>query len=250
VPKVELKQVVVDEIKGKIEGAVSIVLVNHRGLTVEQDTKLRKSLRDANVTYKVYKNSMMRFAFKGTDFEALDGYLAGPSAIAISYDDATAGARVLAAAAKEFKALEFKAGVVEGEAFDVDGIKKIAQIPPRDQLLAKLLGSLQSPIAKFARTMKALSEKVEETGSENAGSLGTEKPIEDEKAPEAKIEEVKVEAPVAEAKVEAKVEEVKEEAKVEAKAPEAKVEEVEAKVEAPVAEAKVEEVKVEKKTEK
>lgn len=205
-PKVELKQVIIDEIKSSLEGASSIVLVDHRGLSVEQDTKLRKSLREANVTYKVYKNTMMRFAFKGTDFEALDEYLAGPSAIAISYDDATAGPRLLAEAAKDFKALEFKAGVVEGTAYDVDGIQKIAKIPPRDVLISKLLGSLQSPIATFARTMKALAEKVEETGSATAAALVTEKVAEEAPAvEEAKTEEAPVveeakteEAPVAE----------------------------------------------------
>ena len=202
-PKVELKQAIIEEIKGQLEGAASIVLVDHRGLSVEQDTKLRKSLREANVTYKVYKNSMMRFAFKGTDFEAWDEYLAGPSTIAISYDDATAGPRVLAEAAKDYKALEFKAGVVEGTAYDVDGIQKIAKIPPRDQLISKLLGSLQSPIATFARTMKALADKVEETGSETAAALVVEKaeeaPVAEETAPAVEEAPVVEEAPAAEA---------------------------------------------------
>ena len=93
--KVELKQPIVEEISAQIKDAQSVVLVDYRGLTVEQDTRLRKQLREAGITYKVYKNTMMNFAFKGTDFEALAPYLEGPSAVAISTEDATAPARVL-----------------------------------------------------------------------------------------------------------------------------------------------------------
>ena len=170
-PNVELKQTVVDEIKSRLDGASSVVLVDYRGLSVEQDTKLRKDLREGNVIYKVYKNTMMNFAFKGTEFEELKNHLAGPSAIAISYDDPTAGPRILKNVAKDFDKLAFKAGVVEGVYYDVDGIKKVASIPARDELLAKLLGSFQSPISTFARTVKAIADKVEETGAETAASL-------------------------------------------------------------------------------
>ncbi len=174
-PNVELKQTVVNIIKENLEGASSVVLVDYRGLTVEEDTKLRKQLREAEVVYKVFKNTMMNFAFEGTEFEELKQHLAGPSAIAISYQDPTAGPRVLKKATKDFKELEFKAGVVEGTYFDVDGIKKIASIPSRDELLAKMLGSLKSPISSFARTMKALADKVEENGVETAAGIIVEK---------------------------------------------------------------------------
>lgn len=157
--KVEQKQTVVNEIKEKIEGAQSVVLVDHRGLTVEQDTELRKSLREAGVVYKVYKNTMMRFAFEGTEFEPLSQHLEGPSAIAISTEDATAPARVLAESAKKFDELEFKAGVVEGTYYDEKGIETIATIPSRDQLLSKLLGSLQSPITNLARVLNQIAEQ-------------------------------------------------------------------------------------------
>ena len=157
--KVELKTPIVDEISAKIKDAQSVVLVDHRGLTVEQDTKLRKQLREAGVTYKVYKNTMMNFAFKGTDFESLAPYLEGPSAIAISNSDATAPARVLSKFAKEAPKLEIKAGVVEGVAYDAAGIAEIAKIPSREELLSKLLGSIQSPITNFARVMNQLAEK-------------------------------------------------------------------------------------------
>ena len=157
--KVELKQPIVAEISEAIKDAQSVVLVDYRGLTVEQDTNLRKQLREAGVTYKVYKNTMMNFAFKGTDFEALAPYLEGPSAVAISTTDATAPARILAKFAKDAKKLEIKAGVVEGNVYDAAGMQAISQIPSRDELISKLLGSLQSPITNFARVMNQIAEK-------------------------------------------------------------------------------------------
>ena len=157
--KVELKQPVVQEISERIQGAQSIVLVDHRGLTVEQDTQLRRELREAGVSYKVYKNTMMNFAFKGTEFEGLSQYLEGPSAMAVSTTDATAPARILAKFAKTADKLEIKAGVVEGTVYDAAGIAVIANIPSREELISKLLGSLQSPIPNFARGMNQLAEK-------------------------------------------------------------------------------------------
>ncbi|MDO4303785.1 MAG: 50S ribosomal protein L10 [Bacillota bacterium] len=157
--KVELKQPIVEEISASIKDAQSVVLVDHRGLTVEQDTNLRRQLREAGITYKVYKNTMMNFAFKGTDFESLTPYLEGPSAIAISTTDATAPARVLCKFAKEADKLEIKGGVVEGITYDAKGIAEVAKIPSREELLSKLLGSIQSPITNFARVMNQLAEK-------------------------------------------------------------------------------------------
>ena len=157
--KVELKKPVVEEISSKIQGAQSVVLATYSGITVEQDTALRKELREAGVEYKVYKNTMMNFAFKGTQFEALAPYLEGPSAAAISTTDATAPARVLGKFAKEADKLEIKGGVVEGIAYDAAGIANIATIPSREELLSKLLGSMQSPITNFARVIKQIAEK-------------------------------------------------------------------------------------------
>ena len=157
--KVELKKPVVEEISTQIKDAQTVVLVDYRGLTVEQDTNLRKELRTAGISYKVYKNTMMNFAFKGTDFEALAPYLEGPNAIAISKEDATAPARVLAKFAKTAPALEIKGGIVEGVYYDANGMAEIAKIPSREELLSKLLGSLQSPITNFARVMNQLAEK-------------------------------------------------------------------------------------------
>ena len=164
--KVELKQPIVAEISEVIKGAQSVVLVDYRGLTVEEDTALRKQLREAGVNYKVYKNTLMNFAFKGTDFEALAPYLNGPSAIAVSTEDATAPARIIAEFAKKAKNLEIKAGVVEGDLYDAKGMAAIASIPSRDVLISKLLGSLQSPITNFARVIKQIAEKDGEVAAE------------------------------------------------------------------------------------
>jgi len=157
--KIEIKQPIVEEISAGIKDAQSVVLVDYRGLTVEEDTELRKQLREAGVTYKVYKNTMMNFAFKGTDFEGLAPYLNGPSAMAYSTEDATAPARVLAEFAKKAKALEIKAGVVEGNVYDAKGMEAISSIPSRDVLISRLLGSMQSPMANFARVINQIAEK-------------------------------------------------------------------------------------------
>ncbi len=157
--KVELKKPIVEEISANIKDAQSVVIVDHRGLTVAEDTELRKQLREAGVTYKVYKNTMMNFAFKGTDCEGLAPYLEGPSAIAISKDDATAPARILCNFAKKAKALEIKGGVVEGSVYDSKGIEAISNVPSREELLGKLLGSIQSPITNLARVLNQIAEQ-------------------------------------------------------------------------------------------
>ena len=198
--KVELKKPIVEEISAAIKDAQSVVLVDYRGLTVEQDTELRKQLREAGVTYKVYKNTMMNFAFKGTDFEALAPFLEGPSAAAISTTDATAPARVLAKFAAKADKLEIKAGVVEGTLYDAAGMKTISQIPSREELLSKLLGSIQSPITNFARCMNQLAEK----GGASAAAPAEEAAPVEAAAPaeEAPVEEAPAEAPATEAPVE------------------------------------------------
>ena len=157
--KVELKQPIVQAIAEDIKDAASVVLVDYRGLTVAEDTALRKQLREAGIVYKVCKNTMMKRAFEGTDFAALDEHLEGPSAIAISKDDATAPARILCKFAKDAKALELKAGVVEGTVYDVAGLTELSKVPSREELLSKLLGSLQSPITNLARVLNQIAEQ-------------------------------------------------------------------------------------------
>ena len=157
--KVELKQPVVAEISELLNGAQTAVVVDYRGLTVEQDTQLRKQLREAGVTYKVYKNTMIRFAAKGTAFEALEPNLEGPTALAVSKTDATAPARILAEFAKKADKLEIKGGVVEDTYYDAKGMQAIAT--SREVLLGRLLGSMQSPITNFARVLNQIAEKQE-----------------------------------------------------------------------------------------
>ena len=157
--KIDLKKPVLEEISAQVEGAQCVLLVNYSGLTVAQDTQLRKELREAGVHYKVYKNTMMKRAFAGTAFESLTNDLDGTNAIAISKDDATAPARVICNFAKDAKALELKAGVVEGTLYDVNALNELAKIPSRDVLISKLLGSLQSPITNLARVLNQIAEQ-------------------------------------------------------------------------------------------
>ncbi|MDE7281966.1 MAG: 50S ribosomal protein L10 [Lachnospiraceae bacterium] len=187
--KVELKKPIVEEISAAIKDAQSVVLVDHRGLTVEQDTELRKQLREAGISYKVYKNTMMNFAFKGTDCEGLVPYLKGPSALAISTTDATAPARILCKFAKTADKLEVKGGIVEGTVYDAAGITDISKIPSREELLSKLLGSIQSPITNFARVMNQLAEKGGASACE-APAAKEEAPAEEAPAAEAAAETV------------------------------------------------------------
>ncbi len=203
--KVELKQPVIDEISAAIDGATSIVLVDYRGLTVDEDTRLRKQLRDAGVNYKVYKNTMMNIAFKGTAYEALSSYLEGPTAVAISKDDATAPARLLCQFAKTAEQLEVKGGMVEGVAYDAAGIQAVSKIPSREELLSKLLGSIQSPIANFARVMNQLAEKGGASAAEAAAPAEEAAPAAEtpaEEAPAAEEAAPAEEAPAEEAPAE------------------------------------------------
>ena len=197
--KVELKQPVVQEIAENVKDAQAVVLVDARGLNVAQDTQLRRALRAENVFYKVYKNTMMTRAFKDTDFAQLDDLLNGPSALAVSKEDPAAPARVLVKFAKTNPDLELKGGVVEGKFYDADALKGIALIPSRDELLSKLLGSIQSPITNFARVVKQIAEQ-KESGVEPAPKA------EEADAPAETAEaaaEAPAEAPAAEAPAEA-----------------------------------------------
>ena len=154
----QAKQVIIDEIKAKLDGAQSAVVIDYMGTTVAQADTMRKKLREANVDYTVYKNTLIKRAIEGTEFAPLADVLDGPSAIAISKEDATAPARVLKEVIDEFKKMEFKAGVVEGTFFDQNRIKEIASIPNRDVLIAKFMGSIQSPVSKAVRTFQAIAD--------------------------------------------------------------------------------------------
>lgn len=163
--KVELKQPIMEEIASLLDGAQAVVLVDYRGLSVEEDTKLRKSFREAGVTYKVYKNTYIKRMIAGTEFEPVADLLEGPTAIAVSKEDATAPARIIAQNQKEMENLKFKGGVVAGTYYDADMMAKIASIPSREVLLGRLLGSIQAPIGNFARVLKQIAEKKDETAA-------------------------------------------------------------------------------------
>ncbi|MFH5962994.1 50S ribosomal protein L10 [Clostridium perfringens] len=159
----QLKEAKVAEIKEKLEKAQSVVLASYQGLTVEQDTNLRKSLREAGVEYKVYKNTLVTLAAKELGFDGIVEYLEGPVSIAFGYEDANAPARILNDFAKENKKLELKAAIVEGTVYNKEQTEQLAAIPSREVLLAKLLGSIKSPLSNFAYLLSAIADKKEES---------------------------------------------------------------------------------------
>ena len=162
----QIKEAKVAEIREKLEKAQAIVLADYQGLTVEEDTALRKTLREAGVEYKVYKNNLVTLAAKELGIEGLDSYLEGPVSIAFGYEDATAPARVLHAFAKDHKKLELKAGMVDGTVYDKAQVEKLATIPSKEVLIAKLLGSFKAPLSNVAYLLNAIKEKKESESAE------------------------------------------------------------------------------------
>ena len=158
----QAKQVIIDEIKEKLNGAQSAVVIDYMGTTVAEADAMRKELREANVDYTVYKNTLIKRAIEGTEFESLRDILEGPTALAISKEDATAPARILKGVFDRYKKMSFKAGVVEGNFYDQEAIKEIANIPSRDVLIAKFMGSIQSPVSKLVRTFQAIADDKQE----------------------------------------------------------------------------------------
>lgn len=157
--KTNPRAAIVDEIKTMVDGAGSVVTVSFLGINVEQDTRLRRELRENKVSYKVFKNTLIKRALEGTDLEQLSADLAGSTALAVSKDDVTAPARIIAKYAKEVESLKLKGGVVEGVYCDALRMSEIAAIPGREVLLSRLLGSLNSPLSKLARVLNQLSEQ-------------------------------------------------------------------------------------------
>ncbi len=151
----EQKKEVVKELSEKVKSAQSFILADYRGLTVEQDTQMRNALRAAGVEYKVVKNRLTSIAMKENGFEELEGFLNGPTAMAMSTTDVVAPAKVLSEYAKKFEALELKVGVVEGKVIDLNGIKALAELPSREVLIAKVLGGFNAPISGFANVLNA-----------------------------------------------------------------------------------------------
>lgn len=152
--KIESKKQIVQEIKEKIEKAQAVILVDYRGLNVEEVTELRKKYREAGVEYKVYKNTMMRFAFKDAGLEEFNNYLTGPNAVAFSYDDPVSAAKVSSEFSKGNDKLEIKAGIVDGKIIGFNEIKALADLPSREVLIAQVLGGLNAPITGFVNVLQ------------------------------------------------------------------------------------------------
>ncbi|SCZ09646.1 50S ribosomal protein L10 [Alkaliphilus peptidifermentans] len=162
---VELKKQTVAEITEKLQNSTAAILVDYRGLKVEEITELRSKFREAGVEYKVYKNTLMRMAAKNVGMEELVKDLVGPNAVAFSYDDPIAPARIADSFAKDHKKLELKVGIVEGAYYDESKLKELANVPAREVLIAKLLGSLKAPVSNFAYLVKAIAEQKEAEGA-------------------------------------------------------------------------------------
>lgn len=154
------KQELVEKLTEQLKNATSGVLVDYKGITVEEDTKLRKELREAGIYYSVQKNTMLRFALKNAGLEGLTGVLEGTTAIAISNEDETAPARILGKFAENSKdKFELKAGFIGKDVYDQKGVVALSKIPSKETLLAQLVGSLQGPLQKLAATLQAVVDK-------------------------------------------------------------------------------------------
>ena len=165
---IDIKQGVVSEIADKMKRSQSVVVVDYKGVTVEQATALRNKFREAGIDYKVYKNTLVRRAAAEIgQFEKFDDEnLVGTNAIAFSYDDAVAPAKIIADFAKTAPKVEFKMGYVEGEYYDAAGLDALSKIPSREELIAKLLGSLKAPVSNFVYLVDALAKKDAEAEAE------------------------------------------------------------------------------------
>ena len=160
---IQAKQEVVAQLKAKMEKAVTCVVVDYKGISVEDDTKLRKQLREAGVDYFVAKNTMLRLAAKEVGLEGLNEYFVGTTAIAISESDPVTASKILNDYAEEAKStFALKAGMVEGNIYDQAGIQAIAKLPSKEQLLARLCSVLNGNIRGLAVALNAIAEKSEQ----------------------------------------------------------------------------------------
>ena len=156
------KAAIVEEVTEKFNAAASAVIVDYRGLTVEQVTELRKQLRDANVEMKVIKNSILVRAAEKAGLNGLEEVFSGPTAVAFSNEDVVAPAKIIDEFAKTAEKLEIKGGIIEGKVASIEEITALAKLPNRDGLLSMLLSVLQAPVRNVAYAVKAVAEKEEE----------------------------------------------------------------------------------------
>jgi large subunit ribosomal protein L10 len=158
----EEKVALVNEIAEKLQNSVSTIVTDYRGLTVAEVTELRKRLRDAGIEFRVLKNTMTRRAADQVNLSGINEFLVGPSAIAFSTEDVVAPAKILNDFAREHKALELKAGIVEGKVIGQAEVTALAELPSRDGLLSMLLSVLQAPMRNFAYAVKQIADKQEQ----------------------------------------------------------------------------------------
>lgn len=162
----EQKQAVVAELAQKLRDAKAGVLVKYEGITVEDDTKLRAALRAAGVHYTVMKNTLLGKACDEVHYGDLKQYLSGMTAIALGTDDPIAPAKILKQYSEKVEKFEIKAGFVEGEILDLAGVMQLADIPSKEALIAKLLGSMMSPLYGLAYSLQAIVDKNGEGAAE------------------------------------------------------------------------------------
>lgn len=155
----EAKKAQVAALKERIEGSCAGVLVNYEGINVADDTVLRKELREAGVEYTVVKNTIVKLAIAGTDYEGMSDVLEGTTAIATSKDDCVAAARILCNYAKDHDNFKVKAGYLEGKLVDVATIESVSKLPSREVLLATVCNAFNAPIAALARALQAVADK-------------------------------------------------------------------------------------------
>ena len=162
----ESKKQIVAELTEKLKTATSGVIVNYAGITVEDDTKLRADLRKAGVEYSVIKNTMTKRACENVGYGELASVLEGMTAIAISQNDAVAPAKILKEYADKVDSFELKAGFVDGKVLDKDGVMELANIPSKEVLIGKMLGSMQSSLYGLAYALQAIIDKQNEGNAE------------------------------------------------------------------------------------
>ncbi len=169
----EQKKQIVADLAEQIKTSASGVVVNYQGITVENDTKLRKALREAGVKYVVMKNTLTGRACEMCGYGDIKQYLNGMTAIAISQDDPIAPAKILKEYADKIESFNILAGYVDGEVLGADGVNNLASIPSKEVLIAKLLGSIKSPLYNFAYAIQAIIDTDSESTSENAEEVAT-----------------------------------------------------------------------------
>lgn len=184
----EQKQKQISDIKDKFSRAKAAVVVDYMGITVSEADAMRKELREADVDYTVFKNTLVKEALKDTDFSEMFDYLKGSSAFAISYEDPTSPARIIGNTIKQIEKMSLKCGFIEGSFFDSEGIKQMAALPSKEELIAKLIGSMNAPLTNLVRVLGQVSEKAEDS-AEGAKPAASEEPAKVEASEEAPAEE-------------------------------------------------------------